>query len=94
MVNKVRIACEMASEQYLEDLKIKSAAFFLQTNCDTMPVLKLKSYLGINYLYLSKILNDELYFSLSSPIKEFSIDDIDVTITQYAKHHVYKRLLN
>lgn len=93
MNNKLRIACENASEQYLEDLKIKSAAFFMQTDQDSMPVLKLKSYLGINFKYLSKILNDELYFSLSSQLKEPLVDDITITITKYAKHQVYKRIL-
>lgn len=92
-MNPVNQACRQASQDYIENLRLKSVGLFLQNDTNSMPLLKLKSYLGINFKYLAKVVDDELYFTLSAPLSDSSVENISISVSQFGKHQFYKKVL-
>lgn len=85
MNKELRSKLDETSEKFLEDLKLRSISYIKMYSENKMPVIILKSRLGVNYKYLSRILSDKNYFELNSPTKIININTLAVKLTEASK---------
>lgn len=91
---KLKARLDETSEDFLEEHR-RRAMYFIRSNDGEMDVIMLKSRMAVNYKFLSKVINDEVLFELSSPTREININTLRISLTEYAeKYYINKVLKN
>lgn len=85
MNKEMRNVLDKVSEDFLEEMKLKAIAHIKMYGEEPIPLLILKSRLGINYKFLSKILEDESYFEVESSELILDVSTMSVKVSDYGR---------